>query len=99
MVATYATLCPDTTAQRILANANVQRVPNPRLELYVVKQFLDPALCARLCALIDVERRPSTIADPNGDHYFRTSETCDLDVDQRAQPRAQRGIEELFDDV
>ena len=79
MASTYATLCPDTTAQRILANANVQRVPNPRLELYVVKQFLDPALCARLCALIDINRRPSTIADPNGDHYFRTSETCDLD--------------------
>ncbi len=37
MASTYATLCPDTTAQRILANANVQRVPNPRLELYVVK--------------------------------------------------------------
>ena len=79
MASTYATLSPDTTAQRILSNANVQRVPNPRLELYIVKAFLDPAFCARLCALIDSERRPSTIADPNGDHYFRTSETCDLD--------------------
>ena len=80
MASTYATLSPDTTAQRILANANVQRVPNPRLELYIVKAFLDPEFCARLCALIDVNRRPSTIADPNGDHYFRTSETCDLDT-------------------
>ncbi len=80
MASTYATLSPDTTAQRILTNANVQRVPNPRLELYGVKAFLDPALCARLCALIDINRRPSTIADPNGDHYFRTSETCDLDL-------------------
>ena len=79
MASTYATLSPDATAQRILANANVQRVPNPRLELYVVKAFLDPELCARLCALIDLNRRPSTIADPNGDTYFRTSETCDLD--------------------
>lgn len=79
MATTYATLAPDTTAQRILSNPRVQRVPNPRLELYILKAFLDPAFCARLCALIDVNRRPSTIADPNGDHYFRTSETCDLD--------------------
>ena len=79
MASTYATLGPDTTAQRILSNANVQRVPNPQLELYIVKAFLDPAFCARLCGLIDAKRRPSTIADPNGDHYFRTSETCDLD--------------------
>lgn len=80
MATTYATLAPDTTAQRILGNPGVQRVPNPRLELYIVKQFLDPAFCARLSTLIDANRRPSTIADPNGDHYFRTSETCDLDA-------------------
>ena len=79
MTATYASLAPDTTAQRVAANPGVRRVPNPRLELFVVPGFLDPALCGRLCALIDAERRPSTIADPNGDHYFRTSETCDLD--------------------
>src|SRR3546814_8567199 len=29
---------------------------------------------------IDAHRRPSTIADANGDGYFRTSETCDLDA-------------------
>ena len=28
MASTYATLAPDTTAQRILSNAGVQRVPN-----------------------------------------------------------------------
>jgi len=79
MATAYDSLATDTTAQRIMINPGVQRVPNPRLELFIVRQFLDPAICEFLCRLIDTERRPSTIADPNGDHYFRTSETCDLE--------------------
>jgi len=79
MATAYDTLAPDTTAERIMTNPGVQRVPNPRLELFVVREFLDAAACKFFCDLIEIERRPSTIADPNGDHYFRTSETCDLD--------------------
>jgi prolyl 4-hydroxylase len=79
MASIYATLAPDTTAERVLANPGVQRVPNPRLDLFIARNFLDPAACAFFCALIETNRRPSTIADPNGDQAFRTSETCDLD--------------------
>ncbi len=57
----------------------VQRVPSPRLDLFVVRGFLDPFTCAALIERIDVRRRPSTIADDLGDSAFRTSETCDLD--------------------
>jgi prolyl 4-hydroxylase len=70
----------DSSAGRLLAHPGVQRVPDRRLELFVARRFLEPAQCGRLVALIDANRRPSTIADPNGDHYFRTSETCDLDM-------------------
>lgn len=56
----------------------IQRVPTPRLDLFILRGFLSEQECARLVAKIDLDRRPSTIADPNGDHYFRTSETCDL---------------------
>ena len=69
----------NTCASRLQAWPGVRRTPNPLLELYAVPDFLDSAHCARLIALIDANRRPSTIADPNGDAYFRTSETCDLD--------------------
>jgi prolyl 4-hydroxylase len=58
----------------------VQRVPSPKLELFIRKGFLEPPLCAALIERIDAERRPSTLADANGDRYFRTSETCDLDA-------------------
>ena len=58
----------------------VRRVPDPRLELFIVRHFLDDGECRALIDLIDARRRPSTIADDRGqDAYFRTSETCDLD--------------------
>ncbi len=66
--------------------------PSPRLELFDRPAFLPPALCAELVALIDRERRPSTIADANGDHYFRTSETCDLDADEPAVQDLERRL-------
>lgn len=58
----------------------MQRVPSPKIELFIRKQFLEPALCAALIERIDAQRRPSTLADANGDESFRTSETCDLDA-------------------
>lgn len=59
----------------------IQRVPTPRLELFILRNFLTAQECARFVAKIDTDRRPSTIADPNGDHYFRTSETCDMSAE------------------
>ncbi|MFN3474498.1 MAG: prolyl hydroxylase family protein [Blastomonas sp.] len=59
----------------------IQRVPSQRLELFILRNFLTPQECAGFIAKIDTDRRPSTIADPNGDHYFRTSETCDMSAD------------------
>ena len=73
-------LATDSSAERLRARPGVQRVPSPRLELFMVRRFLDPGECARLIALIDADRRPSTISDSNGDRSFRTSETCDLDL-------------------
>lgn len=57
-----------------------QRVPVRTLDLYIRRDFLDDALCDALIERIDAQRRPSTIADDNGDPGFRTSETCDLDA-------------------
>ena len=58
----------------------IQRVPSPKLTLFTLRAFLDAGECTRLIAMIDAQRRPSTIADANGDDAFRTSETCDLDM-------------------
>lgn len=74
----------DTSVERLLARQGVRRTPTPLLDLVHLPGFLDPGLCHRLISLIDANRRPSTIADPNGDDYFRTSETCDLDPGETA---------------
>ena len=74
----------ETSADRLLTRPGVRRVPSARLELLDLPGFLPPDLCADLIALIDKDRRPSTIADENGDAYFRTSETCDLSAAEPA---------------
>ena len=75
-----AGVAPDPgPAGRLAVLAGVQRVPNRALDLFIVRDFLEPDRCADLCALIDIRRRPSEIADDLGDEAFRTSETCDLD--------------------
>ncbi len=66
-------------AERIRTSGGVQRVPSAKLTLFVRRHFLPSDGCSALVERIDAQRRPSTIADPNGDNAYRTSETCDLD--------------------
>ena len=71
-------LDPAPIAARLLAQPGVQKVPSPKLDLFLARGFIGPDLCAALIERIDAVRRPSTIADANGDATFRTSETGDL---------------------
>ena len=70
----------ESSSDHLRAHQGMQRFPSPKLELFVQRGFLLPEACAALIAQIDALRRPSTIADSNGDNAFRTSETCDLDI-------------------
>ena len=70
----------------------MRQVPSPRIEMYTLPHFLPPDLCAGLMRLIDADRRPSTIADANGDRYFRTSETCILDPSAPAVVELERHL-------
>lgn len=72
----------ESSAQRLLAVPGMMKVPSPRIEMFILRDFLSADECAGLMARVERERRPSTIADSNGDHYFRTSETCDLPMDE-----------------
>ena len=86
---------PDSIAARLSAQPGVQRVPTPRAELFQHKRFVPADLAAALIGLIDTDRRPSTIADDNGDPVFRTSETCDLAADLPAVARIEAMITAL----
>ena len=70
----------DSSAARLASFPGMQRVPSPKLELFICRNFLAAPDCTALMAMIDAKSRPSTIADANGDYAFRTSETCDLDA-------------------
>jgi prolyl 4-hydroxylase len=72
-------LLSDAIVGHMHGQPGVQRVPSPKLTLFLRRAFLDAETCAAVIRLIDAQRRPSTISDPNGDAAFRTSETCDLD--------------------
>lgn len=85
----------DSVAKQVGAHAGMQRVPSPRAELFQLRRFVPSDLCAELTALIERDRRPSTIADDNGDAYFRTSETCDLAVDRPAVQAIEAMITQL----
>ena len=74
----------------------MQRVPSPKLDLFIAKGFLEPELCVALIARIDANRRPSTIVDDIGDAAFRTSETCDLDGEDPVVARVDAAICGLF---
>lgn len=71
----------DSIGAQLTGHSGIQRVPSAKAEVFQHKRFAPPDLCADLIALIDRDRRPSTIADDNGDPVFRTSETCDLASD------------------
>ena len=83
----------ESSAEILGAVPGMQRAPFSKLELFQLRRFLPAELCAELIALIDAGRRPSTIADANGDQYFRTSETCDLDP---AEPAVRELEQRLF---
>jgi prolyl 4-hydroxylase len=88
-------LTNESIADRVAAQGGVQRVPSPKAALFQCKRFVPADLCADLIGLIERDRRPSTIADDNGDAYFRTSETCDLAADLPAVQRIEAMLTEL----
>ena len=85
----------ESSAERLLAQDGMQRVPSPKVELFQLRDFVPPELCAELIALIETDRRPSTLADAGDDHYFRTSETCDLSADESAVQALENKLTKL----
>ncbi len=80
----------------ILSHSGVQRVPSPKLTLFIKRAFLSPQLCRALIERIDAGRRPSTIADHLDEDAFRTSETCDLAAAQPAVAEVEAAITALI---
>ncbi|WP_299192039.1 2OG-Fe(II) oxygenase [uncultured Erythrobacter sp.] len=85
----------DSVSLRLARHDGLQRVPHPKIELFQTRNFVSADLCEALITLIDKDRRPSTIADSNGDDYFRTSETCDLAPTEPAVQQLEASLASL----
>jgi prolyl 4-hydroxylase len=79
----------ESSAEILRRHPGVKQLPSPKIELFVKSDFLAADHCEELIRLIDLDRRPSTVADYNGDATFRTSETCDLKPDEPAVQRLE----------
>lgn len=84
------------TATKLAAVPGVQRHPNSALDLFVLRNWLNPEDCASFCSMIDARRRPSTISDDQGIANFRTSETCDLSSTDPLVCKVRSGLSALL---
>ena len=83
-------------AAAVARRDGVQRVPSAKLDLFVKRGFLSPEECVAIIALIERDRRPSTVSDFNGDEAFRTSETCDLPPSNALVDEIERRIADFI---
>ena len=86
----------DCVADRLRASPGVQVVEGAGLDLFVRQNFVTPVECAALIAVIDSNRRPSTVLATvlatDVDPTFRTSESCDLDRCDQLVSRIDRRV-------
>lgn len=64
---------------RLEANPAVVRSKVDAAQVYQHPAFLAPAICDTLVAIIDANRRRSTVLAEESVQEFRTSESCDMD--------------------
>jgi prolyl 4-hydroxylase len=81
--------------ERVLRAPNAFKIPAQGLDLFVVRDFLTAAECTSVIELIDKDRIPSGLLAPSPDPEFRTSESCNLRVDDRANQMVEAKINRL----
>ncbi|WP_298670785.1 2OG-Fe(II) oxygenase [uncultured Sphingomonas sp.] len=81
---------------RLDANPRMERLPSDLAVVYRCRDYLDAKQCAALIALIDANRRPSTLLSGSGNSEYRTSESCDLDRWSPAIREIDEGVAALL---
>ncbi|MGY2735596.1 prolyl hydroxylase family protein [Sphingomonas sp. UYP23] len=69
----------ETVSARLDANPGVTRFAVDGAQIYQHPDFLDAATCDALVAMIDANKRRSTVLAEENIQEFRTSESCDMD--------------------
>ena len=68
-----------SVAARLDADPRMQRLPSDLIQAWRCPGFLDDANCEWLVAMIEANRRPSTLLTDKGSNANRTSDSCDMD--------------------
>ncbi|MGB3712542.1 MAG: 2OG-Fe(II) oxygenase [Erythrobacter sp.] len=82
--------------ERLKADPGVYEVPNDKVELFAIGDFLTTAECERLCLMIDHVARPSSLHELGYDAGFRTSYSGDLDPHESFVKGIGRRIDDLL---
>ncbi|HYI40154.1 MAG TPA: 2OG-Fe(II) oxygenase [Allosphingosinicella sp.] len=80
---------------RLMKTPNAFKLPAQGLDIFVVRDFLSHKECADVIALIDKDRVPSGLLAPSDDPDFRTSESCNLRLEDRANQMVEAKINRL----
>jgi prolyl 4-hydroxylase len=81
--------------ERVLKTPNAFKIPALGLDIFVVREFLTPDECGAVIELIDKDRVPSGLLAPSPDPEFRTSESCNLRIQDRANQMVEAKINRL----
>ena len=65
--------------KRLASDPGAYRINTDKAEIYAIGDFLTGEECQRLCAMIDLTARPSSLHEIGYDSGFRTSYSGDLD--------------------
>ncbi|MEL7446936.1 MAG: 2OG-Fe(II) oxygenase [Pseudomonadota bacterium] len=82
--------------ERLEADPGVYKFPTDQVELYALGDFLTKAECDRLCLMIDMTARPSTLHEEDYSTGFRTSYSGDLDQADSFVKSISRRIDDLL---
>jgi prolyl 4-hydroxylase len=82
--------------QRLLLAPNALKIPAQGLDIFVVRGFLSREECARVIERIDQDRAPSTLLAPTADPEFRTSESCNLRIEDPVNRNVESKINALI---
>jgi prolyl 4-hydroxylase len=80
---------------RMLRTPNTFKIPAQGLDIFVVRDFLTHGECAAVIELIDKDRVPSGLLAPTADPDFRTSESCNLRIEDDANQMVEKKINRL----
>ena len=65
--------------EKLVADPQAYEIKTDKADLFAIGDFITPAECKRLCTMIDLTAKPSTLHEEGYDSGFRTSYSGDLD--------------------